>query len=42
LAAAVRVGADIIRRHVADGAPVDDQGRLHVIQYAAWLNLHRR
>ena len=38
LAGAMGVGPDVIDRHVAEGAPVDDAGRLHIVEYAAWLN----
>lgn len=37
LAEVLSVDPAIIAGHVADGAPVDEAGRLHVIEYAAWL-----
>ena len=38
LAAALGVPAETVERHVAAGAPVDKAGRLHIAEYAAWLN----
>ena len=33
-----RVSEEMIRRHVADGAPTAADGRINLVQYAAWLN----
>ena len=38
LARALGVSADVVRRHVADGAPADFGGRMNLVHYAAWLN----
>lgn len=38
IAEALRVDLALIHRHVKEGAPVDEAGRLHILQYAAWLN----
>ena len=40
---AVGVGSvteEIIRRHVAAGAPATTDGRISLVSYAAWLNQH--
>jgi hypothetical protein len=39
LARALGVSADVVRRHVADGAPADFGGRMNLVHYAAWLNV---
>jgi len=33
---------DDLRRHVADGAPTNANGTVHLVHYAAWLNSPRR
>jgi len=38
LARALGVAAEVVRRHVADGAPADFGGRMNLVHYAAWLN----
>jgi len=38
LARALSVSADVVRRHVRDGAPADFSGRMNLVHYAAWLN----
>ena len=38
LARALGVSADVVRRHVAEGAPADFGGRMNLVHYAAWLN----
>lgn len=35
----VKVDADTVRRHVAEGLPVDGQGRIHLVEYVAWMVL---
>jgi len=40
---AVGVGTvteELIRRHIASGAPATADGRINLVHYAAWLNLH--
>jgi len=32
------VPEETIRRHLAAGAPAGADGRVHLVQYAAWLN----
>ena len=32
------VAAEVVRRHITDGAPADFAGRMSLVQYAAWLN----
>ena len=32
------VAAEVVRRHVREGAPADFAGRMNLIHYAAWLN----
>lgn len=32
-----KIAAEQIRRDVADGAPTNADGRLHLVHYAAWL-----
>jgi len=34
------VTEELIRRHVAAGAPATADGRINLVQYAAWLNQH--
>ena len=33
-----RVSEEVIRRHIAAGAPVTADGRVNLVHYAAWLN----
>ena len=33
-----RVTEDMIRRHIAAGAPTAADGRINLVHYAAWLN----
>jgi len=33
----LRIDAETVRGHVAAGLPVDDRGRIHLIEYVAWL-----
>lgn len=37
LARLLGVDVETIEEHVRHGAPVDEQGRLNLIQYAAWM-----
>ena len=36
------VTEDMLRRHIAAGAPTTADGRINLIQYAAWLNMDNR
>jgi predicted transcriptional regulator with HTH domain len=36
-AALMRSDASTVRRHVEEGLPVDGQGRIHLIEYMAWI-----
>ena len=42
MAKALQVKPAIVRQHVEDGAPVNDAGRLHIVEYVAWLNHEQR
>jgi hypothetical protein len=33
------VTEELIRRHIAAGAPATADGRINLVHYAAWLNL---
>jgi len=33
-----RVTEEMIRRHIAEGAPTTPDGRINLVNYAAWLN----
>ena len=32
------VSEEMLRRHIAAGAPTTPDGRINLVQYAAWLN----
>ena len=34
-----RVTEDMLRRHIAEGAPTTPDGRINLVNYAAWLNM---
>jgi predicted ArsR family transcriptional regulator len=36
-AALLQVDVQVVRRHLADGLPVDGAGRIHLVEYTAWL-----
>lgn len=35
----LRIDAAAVRRHLAEGLPTDEQGRIHLVEYVAWMNL---
>jgi len=38
MARMLSVSAEVVRRHIQDGAPADFAGRMSLVGYAAWLN----
>jgi hypothetical protein len=38
-AALLRVEAATVRGHVAAGLPTDERGRIHLVEYVAWMIL---
>jgi len=43
LAKLLQVAPAVLRGHLDEGAPSDPQGRVHLVEYVAWLvsRLHR-
>lgn len=33
----LKIDAATVGRHVADGLPTDGQGRIHLVEYVAWM-----
>jgi len=38
LARMLGLSADVVQRHIDDGAPVNTDGTINLVHYAAWLN----
>ena len=36
-AALLRIEPAVVRRHIEQGLPVDDAGRIHLVEYVAWM-----
>jgi hypothetical protein len=35
----LKIDAAVVRRHIGAGLPTDDQGRIHLVDYVAWMVL---